>query len=73
MPIPLQGTVGSPEFKSASFHTCHGFEPRRTHPELTYSALNSADFRYVHTVIIRIYTHYGAKLPSRTATPLRPA
>lgn len=65
--------MGSPEFKFASFQTCHGFEPRRTLPELTIHARAGADFRHVNTVVIRFYTHYGAKLPLGTAKPLRPA
>src|SRR5690606_3947046 len=73
MPIPLRELPGSPEFKFASFHACHGFEPRRTRFELTNCARNGADFQYVHTVVIRFKPHYGAKLPLGTATPLRPA
>jgi hypothetical protein len=52
--IPLREPIGHPKFQVASLHACHGFEPRRIRHELTFYVRDSADFQYVHTVVIRI-------------------
>lgn len=65
--------MGSPKFQYASLYACHGFEPRRAEHCLTIAAVPVLTSEHVKTVVTRFYTLYGAKLPLRTANPLRPA
>ena len=70
---PFEEVDRSPRFLMLLCMHATAPNPDRNTADLTICGQWPAGFRYVHSAASCFYTLYGAKLPSRTANPLRPA